>query len=395
MKILLVNVVFGSGSTGTIVSSLFLQYQKLGHEVYAVYGRGKKSKEANITKIGFEFESKINHFFSRISGNLYGGCYPLGMHKFKKIYKSFKPDIVHIHCVNGFFINVYKVLHFLKKEGVKTIITNHADFMFTANCGYSLECDKWKNAECRKCKRIHEFNGKLSLNRTHHFYKKMLEAIDGFNGLKTTCVSPWLSQRIETSPIYKNVPNKTVLNGLDVSCFTRKTDDNPFEDLLKIHNKKRVALFVCNNSKNVEKGFAFFKKLSEEMVDSDWLFVHIGKKTNGDHFVNLDSICNSDLPIYYSFADVTLLFSMRETFSMIVAESLCCGTPVYGFRSGGPETIAIEKFTRFVEYGQLDEIKKLMNDYQLADRDVLSKEAKEKYANEVSARNYLGVFKDE
>ena len=38
---------------------------------------------------------------------------------------------------------------------------------------------------------------------------------------------------------------------------------------------------------------------------------------------------------------------------MPVAESLCCGTPVVGFRAGGPESIAIEDHTWFAEYADV------------------------------------------
>jgi glycosyltransferase involved in cell wall biosynthesis len=35
---------------------------------------------------------------------------------------------------------------------------------------------------------------------------------------------------------------------------------------------------------------------------------------------------------------------------MIVAESLCCGTPVVGFKAGGPESIAIDDYCVFVQF---------------------------------------------
>ena len=38
---------------------------------------------------------------------------------------------------------------------------------------------------------------------------------------------------------------------------------------------------------------------------------------------------------YYSLVDVTVITSFHETFSMVVAESLSCGTPIVGFKAGG------------------------------------------------------------
>ena len=64
-----------------------------------------------------------------------------------------------------------------------------------------------------------------------------------------------------------------------------------------------------------------------------------------------------ELASLYSAANVTLVLSKRETYSMVTAESLCCGTPVVGFLAGGPESIAIEKYSAFVEYGDLNAIK--------------------------------------
>ena len=38
---------------------------------------------------------------------------------------------------------------------------------------------------------------------------------------------------------------------------------------------------------------------------------------------------------------------------MFVAESLCCGTPVVGFKAGAPEQIAIKDYSNFVPWGDI------------------------------------------
>ena len=60
-------------------------------------------------------------------------------------------------------------------------------------------------------------------------------------------------------------------------------------------------------------------------------------------------------------ANLTILTSQFETFSMVCAESLCSGTPVVGFKAGAPEQISIQQYSEFVEYGKIDE-KKISNE---------------------------------
>lgn len=42
----------------------------------------------------------------------------------------------------------------------------------------------------------------------------------------------------------------------------------------------------------------------------------------------------------YQSSKCTLLLSKRETFSMVVLESLACGTSVIGFKNGGTDSWA-------------------------------------------------------
>ena len=107
MKILLINVLYGIGSTGKIVESLFNEYKKHGNDVRCIYGRRTTKKSKCIVKRTFEIESKIHHLISKISGNIYGGM-PLSTSRILRYIKKYNPDIVHLHCLNGYFVNIYK-----------------------------------------------------------------------------------------------------------------------------------------------------------------------------------------------------------------------------------------------------------------------------------------------
>lgn len=390
MKILLINVSYGLGSTGKIVESLHHKFLEMGHDSYVVVGRKYTSLNERIKKYTFELESKIWHFISKITGNLYCVC-PLSTVRIIKYIKRLQPDVVNLHCLNGFFVNVPKLIKFLNHKKINTVLTNHAEFMYTGNCGISLDCNNWIEKNCSNCKRLKEFNGNISLNLTRLYYEKMYKSISKFKNLKVTSVSPWLNERVKCSKMFDNVKK---------NCFVVL---NP----VVVHNsgatkifqeKSKNVLFLTVDFNNLEKGGQYLYKLAEECSDSDITFyVKSGRPIkNKKQYLNIVFIEdeNVDIESLYCSADCSLLFSRRETFSMVVGESLMCGTPIVGFKAGGPETIAINNYSDFVDYGDIKQLKeallKMLN--KKINRDSIKDAARIKYSIETIANDYLNVY---
>lgn len=397
MRIALVNVVYKKGSTGLIVRDLAEAYRDDGHEVFVLYGRGKRIHEPNVYKTGYEIEAGLHHAISRISGNMYGGML-FSTLRIKCLLKKINPDVVHLHCINGYFVNIPSLISFLKKRNVKVILTNHADFMFTANCGYSLWCDKWKKEQCRKCPRVKEFNGPLSLNRTHHFYLKMRKAFEKADNFHITAVSPWLAKRCQIAPMFDGIPVSSVLNGIKIAPMYNEGHD-PYQSVRNNADTK-IVLHVTSGFHYVEKGGRYIYPLADKLKDENIRLVVIGNSKNE---VDTDNIrflgrINSprELAIYYAHADVTLLLSEAETFSMIVAESLIQGTPVVGFEAGGPESITIEEHSAFVKHGDVDSLMAALKAKLEVkpDRQRIVSEAKAKYSITKSKDAYSALFVD-
>jgi hypothetical protein len=148
---------------------------------------------------------------------MYGGCF-FSTNKLISIIKKEKPDVVHLHCINGYFVNIYRLVSWLNKSKIKTVLTLHAEFMHTANCGHALECDKWKTG-CGKCPRLKKETKSLLIDSTHRSWVKMKKAFDGFENLVVTSVSPWLMERAKQSPILADKNHTVVYNGLDTNVF--------------------------------------------------------------------------------------------------------------------------------------------------------------------------------
>ena len=138
MKILQVNSFYPLWSTGKITHDLHTMLQKEQHQSIVCYGRGPNIEEDGIYQICTERLSRLNRAWIRISGIMYGG-HCLSTTKLIQIIKKEKPDIVHLQCINSSFVNIYRLITYLKNHQIKTILTLHAEFMYTANCGYAFD----------------------------------------------------------------------------------------------------------------------------------------------------------------------------------------------------------------------------------------------------------------
>ena len=84
--------------------------------------------------------------------------------------------------------------------------------------------------------------------------------------------------------------------------------------------------------------------------------------------------------------------SRAETFSMVCAESLCCGTPVIGFKAGAPEQIALKEYSRFFEYGDLSAVENGLRQESPYSKAEIAKKAKERYAQSGMVSQYIALY---
>jgi putative colanic acid biosynthesis glycosyltransferase len=399
MKVMLINTVFNKGSTGMLVYDIHTHLQLRGIECVVCYGRGEKSKTPGVDKTCGELYAKINNLRSRITGLMYGGCYFSTCRLIKTIVNE-KPDIVHLHCLNGYFVNIYRLITWLNNHSIPTVLTLHAEFMHTGNCGYALDCEKWKTG-CGRCPRLKQETKSCWFDKTKKSWEKMKKAFSGFERcLIVTSVSQWLMQRAKTSPILIRQYHVTVFNGVNSEYFTYNYDTSTYRKKLNLENKK-IVLHITSSFNREIKGGKYVMELADRLKNSNITFVLVGNTNHTtqmpQNIIDIGRIEDKkELAAIYSLADVTLLTSKKETFSMVCAESLCCGTPVVGFLAGAPEMISIPEFSSFVEYGNLDLLEEQLLNFlsKKFDKKIISEKAVKVYSTSVMVDKYISIYEE-
>lgn len=227
-------------------------------------------------------------------------------------------------------------------------------------------------------------------------WEKMRRAFSGFDDLTVISVSPWLMERARRSPILADKRHQVIYNGVDTNVF-HPYETNQLRDQMRLVGKKIIFHATPHFSvdPNHFKGGYYVCELAKRMPDAFFLVAgtHTKDIVVPKNVLLLGRIADQRLLAqYYSMADVTLLTSKKETFSMVTAESLCCGTPVVGFKAGGPEQIALPAYSRFVEYGDVEALFKAVEISGNKNKSIISESSKMQYSFEKTVMNYIKLY---
>lgn len=394
MKILFINAFYKEASTGKIVYDIMSHLEaNTTYEMYACYGRGKKQEGHNIYRICSELYAKIGIAKGILTGRYYAGQ-KMATKRLLKYIEQLQPDIIHLHCMNSYVMNIYEVLDYIKKKRYKTILTLHAEFMYTGTCGYSYECEKWKERKgCYDCTQTQKKWLPL-IDSSRLNWNDMVKCFEGFDNLLLTSVSPWLRERAKESYILGKYENITILNGINTKVFR-------YYNNYDVNKKKKIILHVTANFEAQVKGGTVVREIAKKYLNAknDTIEIIVVGKTNNkdipDNITTMGPIYDqTELAKLYSLADLTLLTSEKETFSMVCAESLCCGTPVVGFEAGAPEQISLRAYSRFVEQGNMDLLMEMIDEWlgKTIDKKKISSEAIGIYSSATMAKEYQKLY---
>ena len=357
MKVFLLDVNYDHSSTGRIVADLKNGIEAHGHTVLACYGRDVGPLESDAVKISNSLEIIGHAALTRITG-LTGGFSPFATRKMIELIDNFSPDVVHLHELHGYYINIDTVVNYLKRKNIRTVWTFHCEFMYTGKCGHAYDCEQWKT-ECVQCPQLSVYPASWFFDRTTTMFNEKKRLFKNFDHLQIVTPSRWLADRVRQS-FLKEKRIDVIYNGINVEEIFVPRHPTDLRKKLGIRTK-HVIVSIGPDLMSDRKGGHWVLEVAKTLAAEDITFLMVGverpEEISMPNVIAIPRVSDKNLLAqYYSMGDYFLLTSKKETFSLVCAESLACGTPIIGFDAGAPTEVAPAGYGYFVDYGDLERL---------------------------------------
>ncbi len=393
MRIIQINTVCSYGSTGRIVVELNSIIKESGNEGIIAYGR--EIGNCNIPDsfmVGNEMDHKIHGLGSRIFDRQGFFSKKATIELINKI-KDYKPDIIHLHNIHGYYINIKRLFDALYSMKIPVVWTFHDCWPFTGHCTYfdSVNCNKWKK-QCENCPQKKEYPKSLILDQSKKNYRDKKEIFTKIDKMYIVSPSKWLNKLVGES-FLRNYNHRVINNGIDLDTFVPTLSD--FREKNKLIGK--IILLGVASIWGTRKGYQDFLKLSR-IIDENMAIVMVGinKEQRNDlpsNIIGIERTNNvKELSEIYSASDYFLNLTYQDNFPTTNIEALACGTPVITYNTGGSVECINDKCGGIVEKGDYAAIPKFIKNHSFNSSDCV-KRAK-MYSKKNKYLEYLELYRE-
>ena len=335
MRIAQINAVCSSGSTGRLVHELHDYLVGRGHECRVWYG-SEDAAYPDAVRIGSRRDQLLHALRSRASGVQGHGSKGQTRRLLAQL-EGFAPDVVHLHNLHANYVSYPLLLAWLAELDVPTVLTLHDCWFFTGKCTYPViaGCVRWQDT-CGRCPQLKSDRGNPTwfFDRTAEELAEKRRLFEAIPRLGVVGVSDWVTAEARKSFLGSGGARMArIYNWIDSEVF------GPLDGLaresaraeLGVRPDERLYLAVCSGLSE-RKGWPTLCALAGRLEDGERLLV-VGANPGGlevpEGIRLVEPIRDpSRLAVLYGAADVCVNATQAETFGLVTAEALACGTQV-------------------------------------------------------------------
>lgn len=326
MKVFQINTC-GNLSTGGLAVEIARGLIRRGDDSIVAYARNKIAQDVPCYKIGNQFDVLFHAVMTRLTDRT-GFFSKDATCKLIDEIKGYNPDIIQLHNLHGYYLNIQMLFDFLKEYQKPVVWTLHDCWAFTGHCAYFdyVQCEKWKE-ECYKCPNRLQYP-KSFIDNASENYEKKKNLFTSVTNLTLVVPSVWLRERVEKS-FLQSFPVKVVYNGIDLEQFNYEVKKMQFRQ--KNHIDDKIIILGVASVWSERKGLETFVQLSKRLPEP-YRIVLVGlnakqKKKLPPNIIGIERVeSKKELAEIYADADIFLNPSKEETFGLTTIEALACGT---------------------------------------------------------------------
>ncbi len=361
MRVLLINEVFGTTSTGKICAQIAEKMEQQGNEVKVAYGRWADVPEKYqhlAYYIGSDFEVKLHGIQTRLFDK-HGFGSKHATKKFLDWVEKYKPDLLWMHNIHGYYINVEMLFEWIKKNpDMQVKWTLHDCWAFTGHCSYftKIGCSQWKTC-CKYCEQLRCYPACYTKGNVKKNFERKKKAFTGVKNLTLITPSNWLANLTRQS-FLKEYPVSVCYNTIDQNVF--KPTQGNVRRKYNIQDKK-IVLGVANVWEE-RKGLYDFLKLAQ-LLNERFIIILVGlnvrqMKELPSNIIGIQRTnSQQELAEIYTAADVFINLTYEDNYPTVNLEAQACGTRVITYNTGGcKETLWLDNSIA-IECGNIEKVK--------------------------------------
>jgi len=335
MRILQINSLCGVGSTGRIANDIHHLLQAQGHESLVAYARST----SKYCQDGYKFAGNLNfliHVAYTFMTDRHAFASVLATRRLIRKIEAYQPDLIHLHVVHGYYVNIKLLFNYLKKIDVPVVWTQHDCWSFTGHCGHFdyAGCDRWKT-ECHHCPEKYRYPISLLLDNSRRNFKDKKQLFNGLSNLVLVTPSQWLADLTRKS-FLKDYPVQVIPNGINLDIFHPHT--NNFRE--RYACRDRFVILAVATVWRARKGLPALLEIATKLeVDECLVLVGLEPYQKKQLPAGVIGITRThdiqELSDIYAAADVYVNPTLEDNFPTTNLEALASGTPVITYRTGG------------------------------------------------------------
>lgn len=355
------------GSIGRTAEQLGQLVQSRGWKSFIAYSRLNLGSTSEVYRVDNRLSTLFHAFITRLFDMCGYGSY-FTTKKLVKVIKRVNPDLIHMHIIHNYDINLKVLFNYLASSKIPIVWTQHDCWSYTGHCAFysGVKCEKWKT-ECNNCPLYNAFPKSWFYDgsKRNFEYKKRLFTSVPQDQMCIIAVSDYVKKDLEQSFLNKYRIER-IYNAIDTDQFVPSQEYGPeVRERYGLGNGKLLMAFATAWSER--KGISDYYKL-RDLLDDSYTIVFVGvndelKKKLPKGIIGIPNTSSvAELVKLYSTADIIMNLSSAESFGKTTPEGMSCGTPGIVYNCTASPELVDEKTGIVCEKGDLEGVVKAVHE---------------------------------